>query len=54
MKKQKFLDEIEEKRWSEGWAMLMADGMERRKWLGKRRGRGKKKEKRKKKRKEMV
>ena len=43
-----FHDEIEEKRWSEGWAVLMADGMERRKWLGKRRGRGKKKRKKKK------
>ena len=46
--KKKFRDEIEEKRWSKGWAVLMADG------YGEESGLGREEEEEKKKKKKMV
>ena len=47
-KKKKFRDEIEEKRWSEGWAVLMAKGYGEKRvaWEEKRKRKKKMKEKR--------
>ena len=42
-KKKKICDEIEEKRWSKGWAVLMADGYGEESGLGREEEEGKKK-----------